>query len=138
MVVLTGEAPVQHQCAVDLLHDPPLGLRDEAFALVSRVAADDFDTGYSLGFRIGRAVEPHTWELGYTYERIEKDAMFGQFVDSDFGGGLADRKGHAFRGSYAPGPNWILSGTYYLNKRFIGLGPERDYERMQVDLNYRL
>jgi hypothetical protein len=106
--------------------------------LIRNVAADDFDTGYSLGFRIGRAVEPHTWELGYTYERIEKDAMFGQFVDSDFGGGLADRKGHAFRGSYAPGSNWILSGTYYLNKRFIGLGPERDYERMQVDLNYRL
>lgn len=43
MVVLTGEAPVQEQGAVRLLHHAPLRLRDEAFALVGGVAADDVD-----------------------------------------------------------------------------------------------
>lgn len=43
MVVLAGQAAVQHHRAVDLLHDPPLRLRDEAFALVCGVAVDDLD-----------------------------------------------------------------------------------------------
>lgn len=43
MVALTGQTPVEHQRAVRLLDQPPLGLRDEPFALVSVVAADDLD-----------------------------------------------------------------------------------------------
>lgn len=49
MVVLTGEAAVQHQRAVDLLHDPSLRLRNEAFALVGPVAADDLDVDAGQG-----------------------------------------------------------------------------------------
>ncbi|GAA2466617.1 hypothetical protein GCM10010388_68570 [Streptomyces mauvecolor] len=49
MVVLAGQAAVQHQCAVDLLHDPSLGLRDEPFALIFGVAADDFDVDVQQG-----------------------------------------------------------------------------------------
>lgn len=49
MVVLAGQAAVQHQRAVDLLHDPPLGLRDEAFALVVGGAADDLDVDVQQG-----------------------------------------------------------------------------------------
>ena len=54
--------------------------------------ASDLDTGYSAGFVIGKAANPHTWEFGYTYQKTEKDAQFGQFVDSDFGGGHHGRR----------------------------------------------
>lgn len=49
MVVLAGQAPVQHQRAVDLLDYPPLRLRDEAFAVIVRVAADDLDPDVQEG-----------------------------------------------------------------------------------------
>lgn len=44
MVVLTGRTPVQQQCGVRLLDHPPLRLRDEAFALVGPIGADDLDS----------------------------------------------------------------------------------------------
>ncbi|MCX4966687.1 hypothetical protein OHA98_17930 [Streptomyces sp. NBC_00654] len=43
MAVLAGQAAMRHQCAVDLLDHPPLGLRDETLAPVFGVAADDLD-----------------------------------------------------------------------------------------------
>jgi hypothetical protein len=44
VVVVAGQAPVQHEGAVDLLDHPPFRLRDEAFALVGGVAADNLDS----------------------------------------------------------------------------------------------
>jgi hypothetical protein len=49
VIVLAGQSAVHHQRAVDLLHDPPVRLRDEVFALVSRVAADDFNVDVQQG-----------------------------------------------------------------------------------------
>ncbi|WTC76597.1 hypothetical protein OG891_46715 [Streptomyces sp. NBC_01637] len=49
MGVLPGEAPVQHQHAVDLLDHPPLRLWDESLALVVGVAADDLDVDVQQG-----------------------------------------------------------------------------------------
>ena len=59
--------------------------------------ADDLDTGWLAGFNWGKAGNPQTWEFGYAYGVIEKDAQFGQFVDSDFGGGVTDVDGSIFK-----------------------------------------
>lgn len=99
--------------------------------------ADDLDTGYAAGFTLGKAGEPWTWELGYAYQTTEKDAAFGQFVDSDFAGGLTDAEGSVLRIGLAPAKNWTLNGTYFLNKRFVDVGTERDYDRLQIDMNYK-
>jgi Putative porin len=101
--------------------------------------ADDLDTGWALGFTFGKAGNPNTWEIGYLYQVTEKDAQFGQFVDSDFGGGLTDSEGGVLRVGYAPAKNWILNGTYFMNDRFVDApgATELDYERLQVDLNYK-
>ncbi len=104
---------------------------------VRNTAASALDTGYSAGFTLGRASQPRTWELGYSYQVMEKDAQFGQFVDSDFGGGLTDVDGSVLRVGYALRRNWKLQGTYFLNDRFVDVGPRRDYERLQLDLNVR-
>ncbi len=101
--------------------------------------ADDLDTGWVTGFNWGRAGSPRSWEFGYAYGIVEKDAQFGQFVDSDFGGGITDVDGSVFRFVYAPARNWLLNGTYFMNSRFVDApgAIERSYDRYQVDLNYR-
>jgi hypothetical protein len=101
--------------------------------------ADDLDKGYALGFTLGKASNAHTWEIGYVWQKTEKDAQFGQFEDSDFGGGLTDVNGMAFKIGYALAKNWVLNGTYFRNKRFIDAvgATESDYDRYQVDLNLK-
>ncbi len=101
--------------------------------------ADDLDTGYSAGFTFGKASDPRSFEFGYAYQVTEKDAQFGQFVDSDFGGGVTDVDGSVVRIGYAPAKNWILNGTYFLNNRFVDApgATESDYDRYQIDLNFK-
>jgi outer membrane murein-binding lipoprotein Lpp len=100
---------------------------------------DDLDTGYHAGFNWGKAGNPMTWEFGYAYGVMEKDAHFGQFVDSDFGGGVTDVDGSVLKVGFAPAKNWIVNGTYFMNNRFIDApgATERNYDRYQVDLNFK-
>ena len=101
--------------------------------------ADDLDTGWLAGFNVGKASNPRTLEFGYAYGVIEKDSQFGQFVDSDFGGGVTDVDGSVIKVGYAPAKNWVLNGTYFLNNRFIDApgATQRSYDRYQVDLSYK-
>lgn len=108
-------------------------------------AADDLNNAWAAGFTIGRASDPRTWEFGYAYQKTEKDALFGQFVDSDFGGGITDVDGSVFKIVYAPAKNWTLNGTYFLNQRFIDVPStvngvpttNLDYDRYQIDFNVK-
>lgn len=101
--------------------------------------ADDLDTGYAVGLNYGKASNPNTWEFGYAWQVTEKDSQFGQFVDSDFGGGITDTEGGVLRIGYAPAKNWVLNGTYFMNDRFVDApgAIESDYDRYQLDLNYK-
>jgi len=104
---------------------------------LQNLEADDFETGYSIGAYLGKAAEPHTWEVGYYYQLTEKDSQFGQFMESDFGGGITDTKGSVFKFGYAIAKNWIANATYFLNERFVDVGDQSDYDRWQLDLNYK-
>jgi Putative porin len=101
--------------------------------------ADDLDTGWLAGFNWGKASNPRSWEFGYAYGLIEKDSTFGQFVDSDFGGGVTDIEGSIFKVGFAPAKNWVLNGTYFMNDRFIDApgATQLSYDRYQVDLNWK-
>jgi hypothetical protein len=101
--------------------------------------ADDLDAGYAAGFTVGKASSPRSFEFGYLYQVTEKDAQFGQFVDSDFGGGVTDVDGSVFKIGYAPAKNWVLNGTYFMNTRFVDApgAIERNYDRYQLDLNWK-
>jgi hypothetical protein len=101
--------------------------------------ADDLDSGWFAGFNWGKAAGPHTWEFGYAYGVVEKDANFGQLVDSDFGGGITDVDGSVFKIGFVPARNWLLNGTYFSNSRFVDApgAVERGYDRYQVDVNWK-
>ena len=104
------------------------------------------DTAYSAGFTYGRASNPGTWEFGYTYQKVEKDALFGQWVDSDFAAGSTDGDGSALRFAYAFARNWRANVTYLMNSTNNDVAAavtfpttrnvfDRDYKRLQIDLN---
>lgn len=109
------------------------------------------DTAWSVGFTYGRAAAPRTWEIGYVFQKVEKDALFAQWIESDFAGGVTDADGSALRFGYALARNWRFNLTYYINATDLdvpvlvtlpGSAPAqtrvvggRDYDRLQFDLN---
>jgi Putative porin len=101
------------------------------------------DDATAIGFTFNKASAPKSWEASVVYEQNGKDAIFGQFVDSDFGGGVTDAKGFSFKGAWVPAANWTLNATYFLNKlNYDGVlstatTHELDYKRVQLDLNYK-
>jgi hypothetical protein len=129
-------------------------------AEVNPAAGDELDTAYALGVSYGAAsAAKGTWEFGVLYQQVEKDALFGQLFDSDFGDGNTDTKGLVLRGGYTVARNWTLNATLFLNDLsndvpqsvtvFNEATPaaldttvitnvfDRDYKRLQLDLNFR-
>jgi hypothetical protein len=114
---------------------------------ITNEAADNgLDTAWSLGLTWGRASDPRTWEIGYNYQSVEKDAVYAQYVDSDVGAGNTDYRAHVLRAGYAVARNWVVNLTWQVADTNIdvpatvgGVGAvqDRDYERLQLDLNFR-
>ncbi len=99
--------------------------------------ADEFDTGYIVGMKLGSAKDKGSWDLGVAYEDLEADAALGLLVDSDFGGGGTDARGWIFNGTYAIRKNLNTKFTYFLNEVDGNLGQEKDFDRLMLDLNFK-
>jgi hypothetical protein len=104
---------------------------------------NDLDTAWAAGVLFGKASNYRTWEFGAAYQVIEKDALFAQLIDSDFGSGVSDTEGWVLRGAYSPVRNWTLNATYFLNKRNVDVANragqlEVDYDRLKLDFNFKL
>jgi regulator of replication initiation timing len=118
---------------------------------------DDGETAYAIGAVLGKASNAKTWEAGLSYQSIGKDALFAQWIDSDFSDGVSDGEGWVLKAGYAPVKNFTVNGTYFLNTRTL-CGPvtsatdptptnrqclsggreyELDYNRLQIDFNYK-
>ncbi len=103
---------------------------------------DDLNRAWGAGFRLGAAGNYRTWEVGAAYQSLEKDALFAQLIDSDFGGGVTDTQGFVIRAGFAPVKNWVINATYFLNDLNVdapnAVGATKvDYERLQVDFNVK-
>jgi hypothetical protein len=101
--------------------------------------ADDveYDTAYGAGVMLGKASNARTWEAGAFYQSIDKDAVYAQWLDSDFGNGNTDADGWVVKAGYAPVKNFTVNATYFLNTLNKDVGTELDYDRLQLDLNYK-
>jgi len=129
-------------------------------AEVNPLALEKLDTAMAYGVSYGAATaNKGTWEFGVIQQTIEKDALFGQLVDSDFGDGNTDSDGLVLRGAYSVARNWTVNATLFLNElsndvpqsvtvfneatpapydtRVITGITDRDYKRLQLDLNFR-
>ncbi len=109
----------------------------------SATSPKGLDTAYAGSIQYGRVTTANTWEVSYLYEKVENDALYGQWVDSDFGGGVTGVKGSAFRFGYGLGKNFRVNGTYFMNDQNIDIPvtvngtpiTDRKYDRWQLDMN---
>jgi len=97
----------------------------------------EYDTAYGVGVTLGKASNAKSWEAGLLYQSIDKDALYAQFIDSDFGDGTTDSEGWVIKGGYAWVKNVTFNGTYFINTRNKDVGTELDYDRLQLDVNYK-
>ena len=107
------------------------------FDYVTNTEVDKFDTGYATGFSYRDASAPGTWDMAYTYQDLEADAVLGVFSDSDWAGGSTDGRGHNIRGSYILPRGWNLGLNYFINERGFAVGNKRDYNRLMIDFSFR-
>ena len=92
---------------------------------------------YSAGIRLGASSKKHEREFSYTYHDTEKDAVIGAFSDSDFAGGVSDSKGHLIRVRYGLMENVRVGGTFVISKHGSFSVAEKEYNRMQLDLEFK-
>jgi len=104
---------------------------------VQNTDVDVNDTGIAFGGQLGKAGEPGTWQASIAWQELEADAVVALFTDSDFGGGGTDAKGYTLKGKYALTDNWALGGTLFLNEVELASGSPRDYNRLQLDLEFK-
>jgi len=98
---------------------------------------DENDTAYALGFTYGSAKNKGEWQLGYVYQKLEADSVFGLLTDSDFGGGGTDAKGSIIKGSYALRKNVNADFTYFINQVGLKSGDPISFKRLQLDLSFK-
>jgi hypothetical protein len=104
---------------------------------VENQAADEDNTAWSTGFKYGQTKKRHDWDIAWMYKHLEADAALGLLVDSDFGGGGTDSKGHVFKGSYGLAPGLAAKFTYFVNDAGIKSGDPIDFKRLQLDLSFK-
>jgi hypothetical protein len=104
---------------------------------VRNTDADEFDTGYAVGVKLGKTSTRGTWDLAYIWQDLEANAVLGLLTDSDFGGGGTDAKGHIFKGGYGINKKWNIGVTYFRNEIGANAGDERDYERIIFDTKFK-
>ncbi len=85
--------------------------------------------GWEAGVKLGKASEKGTWEFGYAYKHIERNAVLGIFTDSDFGG--TDRRGHVVKFGYALAKNVTFGVALIVTERINGT---EDRVLVQTDL----
>ncbi len=100
---------------------------------VENTEADDLNSGYSVGFGMGKVTKPGTWQFNYSYMDIDADAVYALFNDSNFGNGETDSKGHVIRGGYGLYKNTSLAFAYFSNELKKDQTNSVDYDRLQVD-----
>lgn len=122
------------QMGTTLLGQPFTFWADYAQNMASGV---EYDTAYGVGVVLGKASNAKTWEAGVAYQSLDKDALFAQIIDSDFGDGRTDSEGWFLKGGYAPVKNVTLNATYFINTLNKDVGVELDYNRLQLDINYK-
>ncbi len=97
--------------------------------------ADDNKNGYMGGLSLGKTKNPKTFEVGYSYTKLEKDATLGMFTDSDRWGGGTDGKGNKFYAKHQIFKSLQACATFFLDQKKISAADGgTDYNRVQLDL----
>lgn len=99
--------------------------------------ADDNDTGWTIGTRLGQAKDRGQYQFSYFYAEKEADALLGLLTDSDFAGGGTDNNGHFLKFDYGISKNWTIGAQYFINETDVRSGEKRDYNRLMLDAQWK-
>ena len=61
---------------------------------VPHIFPDENDFGWMVGFQLGKAKKPGSWQVRYDYRDLMPDAVLGALTDADFIGGGTNGSGH--------------------------------------------
>ncbi len=91
--------------------------------------------GFQVGVRVGKAKNPWDlktgWEAGYFFERLEENAVFDEFTDSDFIGGGTNRRGNVWWLTLATLKNSTMTAKFFTGRQLTG--PKANEDRIQLD-----
>jgi hypothetical protein len=100
-------------------------------------AADDLDTAYTVGLKLGKVKNAGSWDFGLAYLDVDADAVVGLFNDSDFAGGNTDSKGFLLKAGYGLKKNMALGLTYIDSEFGQSQLSQTDYDRLQLDFKIK-
>jgi len=110
----------------------PVLLNGQYVVNVDAVSSDD--TAYLAGITVGKAKDKGSWEIGYSYRDIGKDAVVAGLNDSDFAGETwTGCYGHRFNGKYQIAKNLAADLAYILSTDY----KNREANTLQADLNFK-
>ncbi|MCF7958569.1 MAG: putative porin [Phycisphaerae bacterium] len=99
---------------------------------VTNIAADtEGDTGWLVGCRVNKTDAPGSWEFGYNYRELQKDAVVGTFSEASFIGGGTNGRGSCFGVKYQVAKNVQAALDYFLDKR---QDADNKYRRLQANM----
>jgi hypothetical protein len=105
---------------------------------VKNNGADDDDTGWAIGAKVGKAKKPGQMEGKVIYRHAEKHSSFPLLTDSDFGGGGANCEGFELGFKVNLAKHWDFGASLFVND--VGISDddeEEDYKRLQLDLVFK-
>ena len=88
----------------------------------------------AVGIKVGNAVNPHQWDIAIADQKVEANAQYGLWNDSDFAGGQGNYEGKAYTANYVVAKGWVVRAKYFDSTR--GTNKEA-YKRTQIDLAYK-
>jgi hypothetical protein len=98
------------------------------------IAADSLNKAFQAGVIYGKAKKPGTLALKALYRSVEKDAVLGQFYDSDFLGGKTNGHGVETALKTCVGENIYFDLSYFYNLKDLTADDTTRYQRVQADL----
>jgi hypothetical protein len=89
-------------------------------AVLGGDATGSDNTGYEAGVVLGQAKAAKTWEAGYFYKMVEADATLSDLVETTYGPGGTNIKGHEVWLAYSPTANTQFKLRYYMTQPVDG------------------
>ena len=114
---------------------PVFGLPASLYAqeLKNVDATTSLDQGQMFGVTLGKVKAPGSFQVGYSYAKLEKDATLGTLTDDDRWGGGTDGDGSKISAKYQLTKKLQLGANYFIDKKTIA-ETSTDYNRLQVDV----
>lgn len=101
--------------------------------------ADDEDTAWSAGARLGKASAAGSWHVAYEFASIEADSLLALLSDSNIGGGGTDVRGHKLGAVFAVDKQWHVGLTLFIDNETLSsrFDDPIDYDRVIFDTSFK-